>query len=159
MILVGCFAAKTSVWYPHCGSWVIALIAEAINFTLYLRHGFAPAGFVHAQMTVQASRVLILALLPAVLLTQHSLQKGTDPECSPLLSHGQTSSTTAPVLKGNSAYGSFSASSTTRDDKDDHDDHDKDDDADDDDDDYTRKRKEKEKKVEEQLLAKGNWYK
>lgn len=145
IILVGGLDSKKPVWYPHCGAWLITLIAEATFLILGLSYGSTTTAFVHTQTTIQASRILILALLPTIRFTRFSFQTSTDPESSPLLDQSKTSPITGQHPKGTPPYGSISKSSHSTDDEDE--------------DDYFVKKDQKKKKVQERLLANGNWFK
>lgn len=147
MILVGGLESKMPVWYPHCGAWLIALIAEAT--LLILRHSYdsTTTVFSHAQTTIRASRILILALLLTIRFTRFSSQTGTDPESSPLLDQSKVSPSTGQCSKASPTYGSISKSSPNTDDEDD------------DEDDRSIKKTEKEEKARDRLLANGNWFK
>ncbi len=149
IILVGGLDSKKPVWYPHCGAWFITLIAEATFLILDLSYGSTSTAFVHAQTTIRASRILILVLLPTIRLTEFSFPTSKDPESSPLLDQSKTSSITGQPPKGTPPYGSISESSYSTDDED----------EDEDEDDYFVKKDQKKKKVQERLLANGNWFK
>ncbi len=99
---------KSVVWYPYCGSWFIGLVAEAILFTCVLTHGISPSAFGYAQVTVQASRMLIFVSLFTVFFTKSSKKTGTDEESASLLGHGkgESDSTNASPL-GKTGYGSI----------------------------------------------------
>ena len=145
MILVGGLDSKKSVWYPHCGAWLITLIAEVTFLILGLSYGSTTTAFVHTQTTIQASRILILALLPTIGFTRFSFQTTKDPESSPLLDQSKTSSITGHPPKGTPPYGSISESSHSTDDEDE--------------DDHFVTKEQKKRKVQERLLANGNWFK
>ncbi len=132
------------VWYPHCGAWLITLVAEATFLILDLSYGSTSTAFAHTQTTIQASRLLILAILPTIRFTRLSSQISTDPESSPLLDQSKTSPITGQSPKDIPTYGTISECSDGTDDEDE--------------DDYFLKKDEK-KKVQERLLANGNWFK
>ena len=74
-----------AIWYPCYGSWLIALVVEAILFTLCITNGLPRSPFVYAQTTLQACRMLILVLLSTVLLTQTFRSTNADEESASLL--------------------------------------------------------------------------
>ena len=137
------------VWYPHCGAWLITLIAEATLLILRLSYGSTTTAFVHVQTTIRASRILILALLLTIMFGRFSSQTSTDPESSPLLYQSKTSPTTGQCSEPGPTYGSISKSSHNTDDED----------EDEDEDDSSIEKDEKRKKARERLLANGNWFK
>ena len=147
MILVGSLKSKMPVWYPHCGAWLITLTAETTLLILHLSYDSRTTTFSHAQTTIRASRILILALLSTMRFTRFSSQTTTDPESSPLLEQSKVSPSTGQCSKASPTYGSISNSSHNTDDEDD------------DEDDRLIKKTEKEKKARDRLLANGNWFK
>lgn len=144
MILVGGLESKMPVWYPHCGAWLIALVAEATLLILRLSYDSTTTAFSHAQTTIRASRILILALLSTIRFTRFSSHTSTDPESSPLLDQSNTSPSIGQCSKASPTYGSISKSSHNTDDEDE--------------DDCSIKKNEKEK-ARNRLLANGNWFK
>ena len=123
----------------------MTLIAEAIFLILSVSYGPTTTAFVYTQMAVQASRILILALLPIITFTRFAFQTVTDPESSPLLDQSKTSPIRGQYPKDSPPYGSISKPSDSTDDEDE--------------DDYLIKKDQKKKKVQERLLANGNWVK
>ena len=144
---MGSLESKMLVWYPHCGAWLITLTAETTLLLLHLSYDSRTTTFSHAQTTIQASRILILALLSTIRLTRFSSQTTTDPESSPLLKQSKVSPSAGQCSKASPTYGSISNSSHYTDDEDD------------DEDDRSIKKTEKEKKARDRLLANGNWFK
>ena len=123
----------------------MTLIAEATLLILGLSYGCTKTAFVYTKMAIQASRILILALLPTITFTRFAFQSVTDPESSPLLEQSKMSPITGQGPMDSPPYGSISKPSDSTDDEDE--------------DDYLIKKDQKKKKVQERLLANGNWVK
>ena len=134
-----------AIWYPYYGSWFIALVVEAILFTLCLTHGLSSSAFVYAQTAVQAYRILVLVLLSTVLFTKSSKDTETDEESASLLGHSnkEPSGTHTPI--GKPAYGSVTVSAEI----------DADTESEDED---LRNGREKKEMIEKRLQAEGNWF-
>ena len=147
MILAGGLESKMPVWYPHCGAWLITLIAEATLLIIRLSYSSTTTAFVHVQTAIRASRILILALLSTIRFGRFSSKTSTDPESSPLFRQSTTSPTSGQCWKADPTYGSISKSSHNTDDEDE------------DEDDSSIEKDKKRKKARERLLANGNWFK
>ncbi|KAK4696240.1 hypothetical protein P7C71_g1638, partial [Lecanoromycetidae sp. Uapishka_2] len=143
--LTASLKADCRVWYPHYGSWLIALFTEAILFILILNRGSLSTVIGFVQAIIRACRVVVLILLLTVLFAKTSNTVAIDEESDSLLGNGNgkrsTNGATSPT---NLTYGATSTPSDTDDV-----------DSDDDDDDYDKKRKKEKMELQAQVQAKA----
>lgn len=147
IVLLGCLDPNSSVWYPQCGTWLINLVVEIVLFAFGLNHASASNAFVYAQITIQACRLLSLALLPVTLVAKPSKLRPADEETAPLLGHRKQSSTNLQCSKDDLDCGSIPAPSD-----------DTDIEESDEDTKYERRKAQKAKLLEDRLLENGNWF-
>lgn len=146
MMVVPLIDAKNVVWHPHCGSWLIALLADGFLFAFALGPGSRGSAFVYVRMAVQACRMLVLTALPLTLFSVRlEATNVTDEESASLLGQTKTSTDDAQTSKGDSRYGSIAIIPT---------------DANLDDEAKKRKKDEEDRqKLEKGLQESGDWFK
>jgi hypothetical protein len=141
---------KFPVWFPYCGSWLIALTAEIVLAALPSSLHAPKLQFEYIQLTVQVSRVCLLLLLIVVFFSTRKegnrRDSGSDEESQALLANGHAVEPGKPQ-SGNS-YGSVPSSNGANTPET----------GEESGDDPDRERKKQMRKLQERLVSDGNWW-
>ena len=148
VLTVTLLGSGNNLWYPYQGSWILALISEAIVYALQLRSLHSPTDVEQALVVVQALRLLLLFCLPLstfILGWKGTASSQTDEEAAPLLTHSQEVS--GESLES-AKYGSASSSGRTGTTEN----------TVDDEDEEIKAEREELEKIQKRLEQSGNWW-